>query len=113
MHSALRSLDQETVHRLLTDVRDDHLPLKKLNETCRTIKKMAVIKKVFLRLIDEKEAEMKYPHHAVDAQLASFISLPVTEKGPVHSALQSYCQKALRSTIQGATQTPSDSIVLQ
>ena len=65
MHSALRSLDQETVHRLLTDVRDDHLPLQKLNETCRTIKKMAVIKKVFLRLINEKcwkEAEMKYPH---------------------------------------------------
>ena len=29
----------------------------------------------------------------------------------MYSALKSYCQKALQSTIQGATQTPSDSIV--
>ena len=88
------------VMSVLTKIRDGDLSLKMVGETCRSIKKLNVIKQLFLKQVAEKkwaEAVTKYPHHTKDEQLSVLISLPIKRNGPVHPALISYCQKAMRS----------------
>ena len=87
----LRSLDNQTVSSLLNEVANESLPLQSLNNKCKEIKALSLLKKKFTELVGENtwiEAQEKYPEFAVVK--TKFLCSNSAQ------LLQDYCRKALR-----------------
>lgn len=71
----------------------------KLNETCRELKKLRALQKLFLKevgITSWEEAKAKFPLHASDEQLKQFTYITIRNDATPPSFLH-HCQKALKS----------------
>lgn len=110
LSTGLRGLDEESVHDLLQNVKDKKLSLMKLNETCRELKKLQTLRKLFVKEVGSiswEEAVAKFPHYTTDDQLKQFLNITVRNDATPPSFLH-HCQKALKSltnSTEGNTST--------
>lgn len=90
----LRNLDHEVVHAVLEKVKCGEMLITALNNECRKIKKMVVLKKAFCKGVGAEsweEAVEAFPSFATDEGVQKFVHV-----GPESAQFQQYCMKAVR-----------------
>ncbi len=103
----LRNLDDGTVHTLLERVQQGTLPLNRLNQECKEIKKLNRLKAEFAKEVGAsswEEAAEKYPRFTGVDALQPFMTA-TRLVGPSKTAFQQFCKRAIQSS---AVTAPSD-----
>ena len=90
----LRNLDNEVVYGVLEKVKCREILITALNNECRKMKKMVVLKKAFCKGVGVEswdEAVEAFPSFATTEGVAKFIHVE-----PESAQFQQYCMKAAR-----------------
>lgn len=95
----LRCLDPSDQCFLLTRCKNKHLSLTEMKKEADVLKKLAVLKKTFVKLTNSKnweEASSQFPLFACESQLKKFIAIDVSKEIP--QPFVCFCKRAKSST---------------